>query len=181
VMICVPFDQCWTLPVEASKSLPRSSLVLARGATSSSSPSSTSEWVGVSGSSPLPPQARSDSACSPQTGQQWVCAAVGHHVAEQVNCNEPGVIRVHAWEGVLISDFAPVSVSPGFRLTRSSLFCRTAAFFSAAKQQKYWWNRAKHCMGIENYLQMQPPSSCPQGESQTIRCLLPLKETLEII
>lgn len=57
-------------------------------------------------------------------GQEWVYIAVGNHVAEQVNS-----------VFVFIPHFAPVSVSLGFRLSRSSLFCRTAAFFSTTKQQ----------------------------------------------
>lgn len=48
--------------MEVSKSLLRSSLVLARGAMGSSSLSSPSDWVGVSGSPLFPPQARSESA-----------------------------------------------------------------------------------------------------------------------
>lgn len=51
-----------TLPVEASGSAPAPSLVLASGGAGSSSRSSASDWLGVSGSSPLPPQATSDSA-----------------------------------------------------------------------------------------------------------------------
>lgn len=70
-------------------------------------------------------------------GQEWVTIAFGHHVAKQVNCNQPGVVCVC----VFISHFAPVSVSPGLLLTRSSLFCRTAAFFSTAKQHKHLWKK----------------------------------------
>ena len=65
--------------------------MLARGATGSSSLSSTSEWVGVSGSSLLPPQARSDSAYGANKNR----TAVSLHVAEQVHWDQPGVTYVH--------------------------------------------------------------------------------------
>lgn len=51
---------------------------------------------------------------------------------------------------VFISHFAPVSVSPGVLLMRSSLFCRAAAFFSTAERHKHLWNWSTDCTQSEN-------------------------------
>lgn len=59
-------------------------------------------------------------------------------------------------------DAAPVSVSPGLLFTRSSLFCRAAAFFSAAKQQT-----------LREVVYSRPikTSACIYFQSLTTRCL----------
>lgn len=78
----------------------------------------------------------------------------------------------------LISGFAPVSISPGLRLTSSSLFCRTAAFFSATEQHKHSWKLAQRVSGkkwetvSKSMLRSSPSSSwSPKTQEETRVCL----------